>query len=232
MATNLTIEDLDNGKLDLITLEEVSNVDFTGDTTQNRNSDTILTLSGAIKLLGFQPAVAHAAGITFLTLADITKTIEENGIIYGILAGSIPFTTTASFAADVSNFFVVQVGALAAQPQGVKSQFSVGSNIPMKFYCEANINSAGANSNLRSNTLAINTAIVTSRVSLGKYAFLITPPLISGSANFFHDAQPIDDGLFAFITTHTATSLVYEIRNKDSGVLTDGDSFATMRGTI
>ena len=60
MATNLTIEDLDNGKLDLITLEEVSNVDFTGDTTQNRNSDTILTLSGAIKLLGFQPAVAHA----------------------------------------------------------------------------------------------------------------------------------------------------------------------------
>ena len=108
MSDTLQVADLVNGKLDLTTTAQVNMVDYTADTTTNRNGDVIDTLEGRLKKLGFEPPLPYAAGITFTDAQDAVKSFDEGGIVYGCLASSRPFTTTGNFVADKPNFFVIQ----------------------------------------------------------------------------------------------------------------------------
>ncbi len=108
MSGTLQVADLVNGKLDVETIAGVAMVGTTADTITNRAGDVIDTLEGRLKRVGFEPPLAYAAGIEFLTPADAVKSFDNGGIVYGCLASSRPFTTTGNFAADSVNFFVVQ----------------------------------------------------------------------------------------------------------------------------
>ena len=108
MSDTLQVADLVNGKLDVETIAEVAMVGTTEDTTTNREGVEIDTLEGRLKKVGFEPPLAYAAGIEFLTPADAVKSFDQGGIIYGCLASSRPFTTTGNFSADEPNFFVIQ----------------------------------------------------------------------------------------------------------------------------
>jgi len=101
-----TIEDFDNATLDLQTVAEVSNVNYLSDTTANRSGDTLDTLQGRLKKLGYVPAIAYAGGISFGT-NDNAKTIERDGLIYAPLASQLPFTTTGTWATDQANFLFI-----------------------------------------------------------------------------------------------------------------------------
>lgn len=107
------IEKIANAELDLQTVAEVSMVNYTGDTTTNRNGDVINTLVGQLKSLGYIPPVAYAASIAF-TATDHTKTFERNGIVYAPLPSALPFTTSGTWtASDETKVFVIQVGSVA-----------------------------------------------------------------------------------------------------------------------
>ena len=106
MAESITVTDLENAKLDAITIEEVATSQL--DTTTDRKGNTKNTLQGALKTLGFIPPVTYAAAISF-AISDNTKTVEEAGVIYAPLPSALPFTTTGTFVAgDDAKFFVVQ----------------------------------------------------------------------------------------------------------------------------
>ena len=108
MSDTLQVADLVNGKLDVDSLAGVAMVGTTADTITNREGVEIDTLEGRLKKVGFEPPVAYAAGIEFLTPADAVKSFDNGGIVYGCLASSRPFTTTGNFSADEPNFFVIQ----------------------------------------------------------------------------------------------------------------------------
>lgn len=99
MAT-LTIADLDNGKRDLETVDAVANSQ--SDTTVTRYGDSVLTLTGALRRLGWQVPVAYAAGIT---VNNAATTVERDGIVYRPDPQQIPFTTGAW---DPSQWRVIQ----------------------------------------------------------------------------------------------------------------------------
>jgi len=104
----LQVQDLKDGKLDITTIAEVAMVGTTADTTTNREGVEIDTLQGRLNKLGFEPPLAYASGITFTGFGDSAKTIDSDGIVYGVLGSSRPFTTTGNFQNDLINFFVVQ----------------------------------------------------------------------------------------------------------------------------
>ena len=89
MAT-LTIADLDNGKRDLETVDAVANSQ--ADTTTPRYGDSVLTLAGALRRLGWQAPVPYAPG---LSITSSTVTVERGGIVYRPDPALAPFTTGA-----------------------------------------------------------------------------------------------------------------------------------------
>ena len=89
MAT-LTIADLDNGKRDLETVDAVAN--SRADTTTTRYGDSVLTLAGALRRLGYQAPVPYASG---LTIDSGLITVEKDGVVYAPRVEMLPFTTGA-----------------------------------------------------------------------------------------------------------------------------------------
>ena len=104
----LQVQDLKYGKLNVDTIAEVAMVGTTADTTTNREGVVIDTLEGRLKKVGFEPPLPYAAGITFADAQDAVKSFDRDGIVYGCLASSRPFTTTGNFQNDSANFFVIQ----------------------------------------------------------------------------------------------------------------------------
>ena len=99
MAT-LTIADLDNGKRDLQTVDAVAN--SPQDFTTTRYGAQVLTLSGALRRLGYQAPVPYASG---LNVDSGLFTIERDGIVYAPKPSLVPFTTGAW---DGDQWLVVQ----------------------------------------------------------------------------------------------------------------------------
>lgn len=98
--------DLTNLKSDIQTIDDV--VESSLDTTTTKSGKVINTLLGQLKLLGYQPPIAYAGGISF-TVADNTKTVELSGVVYAPLPSSLPFTTSGTFVGDDdTRFFVIQ----------------------------------------------------------------------------------------------------------------------------
>lgn len=87
MAT-LTIADLDNGKRDLETVDAVANSQ--ADTTTTRYGDSVLTLAGVLRRLGYAPPVSYMAGIT---VTNGLTTVEKDGVVYAPIPTLVPFTT-------------------------------------------------------------------------------------------------------------------------------------------
>ena len=119
MAT-LTIADLDNGKRDLQTVDAVAN--SPQDFTTTRYGAQVLTLSGALRRLGYKAPVAYASG---LIVDTGLFTVSRDGVIYAPDPSLVPFTTGAWNAArwrPIQNtipnsnllFFADYSGALAA----------------------------------------------------------------------------------------------------------------------
>lgn len=89
MAT-LTIADLDNGKRDLETVDAVAN--SPADTTVTRFGDSVLTLAGALRRLGYKAPVPYASG---LAVDSDLFTVSRNDVIYAPNPLLVPFTTGA-----------------------------------------------------------------------------------------------------------------------------------------
>ena len=85
MAT-LTIADLDNGKRDLETVDAVAN--SPADTTTTRYGDSVLTLAGALRRLGWQAPVPYAPG---LNITAPNATVSYGGSVYR--PKEVPFIT-------------------------------------------------------------------------------------------------------------------------------------------
>ena len=108
----ITPTDFDNAEIDLQTTSIVSNSKTLSgapaDSTLTRLGDTVDTLNGRLKKLGYTPPIAYAASISFGAL-DNVKTIEEAGVIYAPKPSALPFTTSGTFVGDDdARFFVVQ----------------------------------------------------------------------------------------------------------------------------
>jgi len=104
----LNQQSFDNAELDLATISEVANVNYSGDDTTNREGTTIATLLGQLKQIGYIPPVSYAGSIAFL-ISDTTKTIERSGVIYAPNPTDLPFTTTGTWGGDDEDkFFVIQ----------------------------------------------------------------------------------------------------------------------------
>ena len=89
MAT-LTIADLDNGKRDLKTVDAVANSQ--SDMTTTRYGDSVLTLAGALRRLGYAAPIPYASG---LTINSGLTTVSRDGVIYAPDPSLVPFTTGA-----------------------------------------------------------------------------------------------------------------------------------------
>ncbi|WP_288076009.1 hypothetical protein [Pseudomonas sp.] len=89
MAT-LTTADLDNGKRDLETVDAVAN--SPADTITTRYGDTVLTLAGALRRLGYAAPVPYASG---LVIDSGLTTVSRDGAIYAPDPLILPFTTGA-----------------------------------------------------------------------------------------------------------------------------------------
>ena len=89
MAT-LTIADLDNGQRDLQTVDAVAN--SPADTTVTRFGDSVLTLAGALRRLGYKAPVPYASG---LAVNNGLFTVSRSGVIYAPDPLLVPFTTGA-----------------------------------------------------------------------------------------------------------------------------------------
>ena len=72
MAESITVADLENAKLDVITIEEIATSQL--DTATDRLGNTKNTLNGVLKLLGYEPPVTYAGAILF-SVNDNTKTL-------------------------------------------------------------------------------------------------------------------------------------------------------------
>lgn len=91
MATcALTIADLSNGKRDLETIASVAN--SSEDWTTTRTGQQTLTVSGALRRLGYSAPVVYAPG---LAIDSGLSTVEKDGVIYAPLPSLVPFTTGA-----------------------------------------------------------------------------------------------------------------------------------------
>lgn len=89
MAT-LTLADLDNGKRDLETVDAVANSQ--ADTTITRYGDSVLTLAGVLRRLGYAAPVPYVSG---LDISSGLTTVEKDGVVYRPDTGLVPFTTGA-----------------------------------------------------------------------------------------------------------------------------------------
>ena len=99
MAT-LTIADLDNGKRDLQTVDEVANSQ--ADTTTTRYGQQTLTLAGALRRIGYAAPVPYAPG---LSVDSQVMKVEREGVVYRPDPSVVPFTTGAW---DADQWRVVQ----------------------------------------------------------------------------------------------------------------------------
>lgn len=86
----LTIQDLANGKRDLQTIDAVANSPQSSTTT--RYGDSVLTLAGALRRLGYAPPVEYSVG---LLIDSPIVTVEREGIVYAPYPNLVPFTTAA-----------------------------------------------------------------------------------------------------------------------------------------
>jgi len=108
--------DLENAKLDTVTIAEVATSRTGGEAggalieeTTTRFGDTASTIRGQLLKFGYLPPVAYAGSVVFL-VDDGAKTIERSGIIYSPLIAELPFTTSGTWTADDENKFrLVQV---------------------------------------------------------------------------------------------------------------------------
>lgn len=94
-------------KPDIATIDDV--VESSLDTTVTKSGKVRNTLTGQLKLLGYQPPVTYAGSIAFTT-NDGTKTVDEAGVIYAPLPSALPFTTSGTFIDDDDARFVVVQG--------------------------------------------------------------------------------------------------------------------------
>jgi len=114
MAGEVTVLQLQNAALDAQTLAQIAMVGYAADTTTNRDGDTLNTVQGQLKLLGYIPPIAYAGAISFGALEG-TKTVERLGIVYAPVVSSLPFTTSGTWVgSDDAKFVVVQVGSVSA----------------------------------------------------------------------------------------------------------------------
>jgi hypothetical protein len=105
-SNTITEEKITGLNSDIQTIDTV--VESTLPTTVTKDGKVINTLSGQLALLGFQPAIAYAMGISF-AVSDTTKTVDEGGTIYAPRPSSLPFTTSGTFVGDDDDrFYVVQ----------------------------------------------------------------------------------------------------------------------------
>ncbi len=85
-----------------------TSVNSTSETWVDRLGVTRATLNGQIEKARYQVPVDYESGIAF-TVADKSKTVDENGIIYAPLPSSLPFTTSGTWVGgDEDKFYVVQ----------------------------------------------------------------------------------------------------------------------------
>ena len=100
----LTVEDFDNGKLDLTTVSDVTNADYVGDVT-SRLGTVIPTLVKAIQQVGFYPEIVTWQPATLYN--DFQQLIEENGVTYRLVTAH---TSSASFGDDLANWLILESG--------------------------------------------------------------------------------------------------------------------------
>lgn len=113
-SDQINTTDLENAKVDAITIAEVANSRTGGtaggaliDETTTRFLEPVSTLRGQLAKLGYEVPIAYTTGISF-TVDDGAKTVDEGGIIYAPRIDTLPFTTTGTWATDSSNFYVIQ----------------------------------------------------------------------------------------------------------------------------
>lgn len=107
--TSLDIEGL---KSDIETIDEV--VESTEDTVLSKNNQSIYTLRGQLKRLGYLVPINYVGGISF-GVNDSAKTIDESGVIYAPIVDELPFTTSGTWIGDDEDkFYVVQSSRDAA----------------------------------------------------------------------------------------------------------------------
>ena len=114
----ITSTDFDNAEIDLQTASIVSNSKTLAgtptDSTLTRLGDTVDTLNGRLKKLGYLPPIAYVGGIIFTAL-DNVKTVEESGSRYAPRIDSLPFTTSGTWIGDDENKFYLIEGAKATE---------------------------------------------------------------------------------------------------------------------
>lgn len=104
--TTITSSDIESLKADIETIDEV--VESNEDTVLTKNDQSVYTLRGQLKRLGYLVPAPYAAGISF-TINDGAKTIDENGVIYAPVVDELPFTTSGTWIGDDEDkFYVVQ----------------------------------------------------------------------------------------------------------------------------
>jgi len=75
------------------------------------NTDAQTLFDASLQALALQPPITYAASIVFTT-SDLTKTVDEAGVVYAPLVSALPFTTSGTFVGDDdARFYVVQNGA-------------------------------------------------------------------------------------------------------------------------
>jgi len=99
--TQITVEDLDNAKLDVDTIADIAN--DTGVSVIDRLGATRLTANEAIRRMGYQVPVTYA---TSLVMSTLTQTVDYLGVVYAPLPTMIPFTTSGTF--ETTKFYVIQ----------------------------------------------------------------------------------------------------------------------------
>lgn len=105
MSEVISVQDLENAKLDTETIAAVANVDTAEDTTTNRNGDVIDTLTGRLKKVAYEvPAINYVGGLNF-GVNDTAKLIDRAGDLYSPLPSAVPFTTSGTWGGDDENKF-------------------------------------------------------------------------------------------------------------------------------
>jgi hypothetical protein len=95
------------------TLDEIVNSSASSVTT--RTGRSVLSIDGAMQLLGYEPAVAFAAG---LSITRSTQSVLYSGLLYHARPDAIPFTTTGTFNAGQWTLREITAADLASTASG------------------------------------------------------------------------------------------------------------------
>lgn len=151
----LTIQDLANGKRDLQTIDAVSN--SREDFTETRYGEFSLTLSGALRRLGYSAPVPYSVGID---VDSYLTTVSKDGIVYRPKTELVPFTTGAW---DESQWVVIQDDPMLRQDLATAGGASIvgyrSGTVSEKLLETRSIIDYGGSTSISSNSAALNAAV-------------------------------------------------------------------------